>query len=156
MRTRREFLVGCSVTLSGLALASSGALAVPGASANRRALAEISSAAFASQVNTRFRVRLAAGQVVDLKLREARLARRRPAGSGRGFPGDAGNEKFSLFFNGPADDWLESGIYQFEHPQLGRFSMHLGRVGPNDPARRLYEAVFNRPAPAASLSSRTI
>jgi hypothetical protein len=145
MRTRREFLATCFLSFPGLSLASAGALGSGERGGRYRALADISYSSLAGQVNTSFRVRLSSGRAVDLNLLRAPLAPNRPGPSSQGLRGDVGNERFSLIFNGAADRLLEPGIHPFEHRRLGRFEMYIGRVGPNDSARVLYEAVFNRP-----------
>jgi hypothetical protein len=149
MKTRRKFLLDCSTAMAGLAVApfhSAGQLAQlhegfqnPG---------KLSYSMFAGQVNSIYRVRLSPGQVVELKLLKARVAPPTPARPGRPPPGDAGNEKFSLIFSGPKEALLASAIHQFEHRQLGRFEMYIGRIGTSDTDRVRYEAVFNQPAPA--------
>lgn len=105
-------------------------------------------AAFAPQVKTVFRVRTDSGQVVHLTLIKARRTPSRPVKPGRKPPGDAGNEKFSLLFDGPRKVELPPAIYSFEHDQLGRMKIYIGEVGPRDPASLRYEAIFNYPKPA--------
>lgn len=106
-------------------------------------------ARFAAQLNGVFRVRLDSGKVVALQLVKAQLAapprlvpRRRP-------PADAAYEKFSLVFTGPEETPLASAIHTFEHPQLGRFDMHIGEIGVRENAHVRYEAIFNQPAELA-------
>ena len=120
-----------------------------------QSLAQMSYAVLAAQVNTLFRVRLAPGRVVELKLLKARLAPPTPITLGRRLPGDAGYEKFSLIFNGPRDALLASAIHRFEHTQLGRFDMFIGQIGRPEADGVHYEAGFNRPAPAAARTTVT-
>jgi hypothetical protein len=152
MRTRRDFLLAGATVAAGLALTPAGAAGWSCMARRDPGIGEISQASFAAQVNTDFRVRLASGRVVRLTLLRAPLARSVPAAGGRPTRAEAGNEKFSLIFSGPAAVVLASAIHRFEHEVLGRFELHLGEVGvrPADAVR--YEAVINRPAPGAAAS----
>jgi len=150
MRTRRDFLLAGSTVAAALALLPAGAAGWSCMARRDPGIGEISRAEFAAQVNTDFRVRLASGQAVRLKLLRAPLARSIPAAPGRRTRGDAGNEKFSLIFSGPAAAVLGSAIHRFEHDALGRFELHLGEVGVRLAGAVRYEAVINRPAPGAA------
>jgi len=60
-------------------------------------------------------------------------------------PGDneqSGMERFSVFFDGPADLLLPTQIYQLRHEQMGEFELFLGANSRNAKGIR-YEAVFN-------------
>lgn len=155
MRTRRKFLFDCSAMMAGIALvpAGYGRLSAKGRAASVfRGLDQMGYAVLAAQVNTTFRVRPAAGRVVELTLLKAPIAPPSPPRPGRRPAGDAGNEKFSLMFSGPKDPLIESGIHPFEHPRLGRFEMYIGQIGTEDRERVRYEAVFNRPPPGGAWS----
>jgi hypothetical protein len=143
MTTRRKFLFDCSTALAAFALVPVSSFGA----GNFQSIAEMSHAALAAQVNTFFRVRLASGQMVKLKLLKAPLARPTPSRLGRR-SGDAGNEKFSLVFSGPKAALLAAAIHEFEHERLGRFEMYIGQIGTQDAESVRYESVFNRPAPA--------
>lgn len=111
----------------------------------------MSYAVLAAQVNTLFRVHLASGKQVTLKLLKARLAPVRPTRVGARPPADADNEKFSLIFSGPKDKLLPEAIQHIEHDALGKLDLYLGRIGTPDQDSVRYEAVFNlAPASAAT------
>ena len=69
---------------------------------------------------------------------------------------DAAYERFSLLFEAGAGVLLQDGICRFEHPELGLFDLFIQRVGPPGKATVCYQAVFNRPAPVVSSSTRTL
>ena len=54
-----------------------------------------------------------------------------------------GLKNFSLFFRGSHDNFLRQNTYNFEHPQLGKFSLFIGPAGTSGTLKQ-YEAVFNR------------
>lgn len=110
-----------------------------------RSSERLSYAVFAGQLNTVFRVRLASGGWVRLKLIQARLAPPFRGCAGCPEAANAGQERFSLLFSGPPEAALASALYAFEHAQLGRFDMYIGEIGMRDTARVRYEAVFNQP-----------
>jgi hypothetical protein len=60
---------------------------------------------------------------------------------------DAGNEKFSLLFEGAKDRPLEQNTYTFEHSALGRFLIFIVPVFSAASPQACYEAIFNRPFP---------
>jgi hypothetical protein len=93
----------------------------------KRPHACLSYAAFAAQINTRFR----------LAPPIASTPGQRPSP-------DANNERFSLIFTGPDTAPLLAAIHFFEHNELGRFEIYFGEIGlrKNDCIR--YEAVFNQ------------
>jgi hypothetical protein len=157
MNTRRKFLVDFSTALAALALAPMRLISAPLISGGGwRALEQMSYSSLAEQINTMFQVRLSSTRVVKLRLLKAPLApSTRHAPSGRP-PGDAGNEKFSLIFNGPKGDLIEPAIHQFEHERLGRFEMYIGGIGARDGDSVRYETVFNRAAPATSARVESI
>lgn len=154
MTPRRKFLFDCSSAIAVLALIPLGSVGAVAVTAEARpASRRLNYAVLAGQVNTLFQARLSPQQSVGLKLLQARRAPSAPAAPGRRPPADAGNEKFSLIFSGPKDALLDSAIHQFEHPQLGRFEMHIGQIGRPDADSVRYEAVFNQPAAMSSSSS---
>jgi hypothetical protein len=143
MVSRRIFVSDCCTAVAALA-AAPGWLSLPSAQA-ARFQGPLNYAAFAAQLHTVFRVRLASGRVVDLRLTQARLAPPPRVVPGCRPPLDADNERFSLIFCGPQDAPLPSAIHAFEHAQLGCFDLHLGEVGLRDNTQLRYEAVFNQP-----------
>lgn len=60
-----------------------------------------------------------------------------------------GWERFSLVFEGPADERLAQGFYRFDHPELGAFDATLVPVwtGETDSDRAQYQVVVDREAP---------
>lgn len=89
-------------------------------------------------LNTKFRLAVESPEPVELELVEITEP-----------PIDvAGYERFSLFFRGPAKYVLQQHTYPLEHEALGLqhiFLVPVAREGDG----YLYEAVFNRPDPAA-------
>ena len=150
MSTRRKFLFDCSSAVAFLAFFPPGLVTLRAAPcADAQSIDQMSYAMLADQVNTTFRVRALSGRKVELTLLKAPLAR--PPRAGRRPAADAGNEKFALVFSGPKHDLIASAIHPFEHDQLGRFEMYIGRIGTQDTRRVRYESVFNRPAPVVGV-----
>ncbi len=150
MISRRQFVFDCSAIAAAFSVAPISTFSLPAALVPRfQSLEQISHQAFAGQINSTFRVLLSPRRVVELKLLKAPLAPSLPATLGCRAPGDAGHEKFSLIFGGPADRLLSSAIHRFENDRLGRFEMYIGQVGTTDADDVRYEAGFNRPIPAA-------
>ena len=54
----------------------------------------------------------------------------------------SGMERFSVFFDGPADLLLPTQTYLMRHEQMGEFELFLGAIS-SDAKRIRYEAVFN-------------
>lgn len=154
MTTRRDFLVDCSTVVAALALTPLSLVGRPAMTGGRfLSLEQLSYPILAGQIGTPFHVRIAPGQIVELKLIKAPLAPPTPWIAGRRPPGDAGNEKFSLIFSGPRDKVLAAAIHRFEHPQLGQFEMYIGQIGARFVDGVRYEAGFNRPARAVTPSA---
>lgn len=55
---------------------------------------------------------------------------------------NAGMERFSVFFTGPAQTKLPQAIYRLQHEAMGEFDLFLVPIGGDDKGFR-YEAVFN-------------
>jgi hypothetical protein len=145
MQTRRKFLRDCSLAAVAASLAPSAAWAQNPASriAGRK---EPGLEQFARRVNTAFFVQ-AGPQLVRLVLVGADAFSASAPGAE-----DAGNEKFSLRFYGPAQQPLEQDTYRFDHPHLGRLEIFIVPVGSMDTTHCHYEAVFDRPVDAAGLA----
>jgi hypothetical protein len=152
MRTRREFLLGCSGALAGAVLVPAN-ITVGSEVLNPgfTSLDQINYSLLAEQVKTRFLVRLPAGPAVELILIEAPLAS--PVRTSQESQAGPMNESFSLIFSGPQDNLLESRLHFFEHARLGRFEMHVGPIGRAVAGCVYYEAVVNRPAPVGASPS---
>ena len=88
---------------------------------------------FSKHVNTKFRV--AVEPPVEFELTEVKgyMSRENE---------QAGMERFSVFFSGPGDRFLQQNTYTFEHDQMGTFALFLVPVK-QDQNRFRYEAVFN-------------
>jgi len=88
---------------------------------------------FSKHVNTNFRV--AADAPVELELTQVK-------GYLSKADEETGMERFSIFFQGPADRFLRQRIYQFEHEAMGEFELFLVPIAENEKGFQ-YEAVFN-------------
>ena len=90
---------------------------------------------FARHLHSKFRVRADTPRPVELELVEVQGWQRRAGEQG-------GMERFSLFFEGPADILLPQRAYPLEHEQLGALDIFLVPVARTEEGLR-YEAVFN-------------
>jgi hypothetical protein len=86
---------------------------------------------FAKQLNSKFSVRLENGGLIELELIEVEDGR------------TSGQERFSLLFRGPLDQFLPQRIHALEHETLGQLGLFLVPVR-QEPDGLLYEAIFNR------------
>jgi hypothetical protein len=148
MTSRRQFLTGCSALTLTASLAPAACLSawLP---VRNVTLDQIGFAAFSAQVGTVFEV---TPKWVKLKLVEARLIPTfHPPDR---VAEDARNEKFSLRLSGSRDLVLTQNTYTFEHPGIGRFEMFIVPVAGMDSSRSFYCAIFNRPAPETTTSTR--
>ena len=91
--------------------------------------------AFAENLNTKFRVRGATEEPVELELVEVK-------GYHPGPNEEGGMERFSLFLTGPGDIYLPQHTYALEHPSMGELELFVVPVG-RDEAGFHYEVVFN-------------
>jgi hypothetical protein len=146
MQSRRKFLSACTAV-------SAAALVFPKTILARavlplwrqRSLEDMSCETFAGQLNTTFWIRAAPARSIQVKLVEVERRQDRPLKPGQRPPGDAGNEKFSLFFSGHRSELLPQDNYTFEHESLGRFDLFIVPIGTRNPRKITYEMVFNRP-----------
>lgn len=91
---------------------------------------------FWQQLNTKFRVSVESANPVELELVEVVVRQSEPNEQ-------AGMERFSVFFYGPATSFLPQQTYELVHQELG--AMHLFIVPIAQDQRGVkYEAVFNR------------
>lgn len=95
---------------------------------------------FSKHVNTNFRVNLDAERSVELELTEVKGYKSR-------HEEQSGMERFSVYFQGPAEPHLPQMLYPFQHAEMGEFEMFLVPLAKNDRGFR-YEAVFNYFKPA--------
>jgi hypothetical protein len=65
----------------------------------------------------------------------------------------AGNERFSLIFQGPLETQLQQGTYRFKNGRLGTMDIFVVPVGLPDNGYQHYEAIFNRPNRSRNLRS---
>jgi len=99
---------------------------------------------FSQHLNTTYRLEIDGQQPVELELVEVKSYENKDK------PGEhAGMERFSLFFQGPAEFFLPQRIYQLSHSQMGDLKLFLVPVARNERGFR-YEAVFNTSAPGMS------
>ena len=89
---------------------------------------------FLQHLNTKFRFKLDTQQV-ELELIEV-----------KGYAGSpqeqSGMERFSVYFDGPADPSLPQRAYTVEHEQMGTFDLFIVPLARQQQGCR-YEAVFN-------------
>jgi uncharacterized protein DUF6916 len=88
---------------------------------------------FSKHVNTKFRV--VSDEPVELELTEVKGYMSKP-------DEESGMERFSAFFRGPSDRYLQQTTYTLEHDQMGEFALFLVPVRQDQNGFR-YEAVFN-------------
>ncbi|HEX9638727.1 MAG TPA: hypothetical protein VGB99_14410 [Acidobacteriota bacterium] len=103
-------------------------------------MSQLSYDQFRSSLNSRFQVRLAAGQAHELELTtvsERKLSSQQRASE------TVELETFSIAFRGSAQQPLGQGIYRFEHERLGEFDLFIVPIAA-DRENYTYEAVFNR------------
>ena len=87
-------------------------------------------ATFVAQLNTSFKVHGGA-ELIEVKLVEVSEFRETPR-----------QERFSVLFRGPRNLALSQGLYDFEHREIGLFTLFIVPVA-QDEQEISYEAVFN-------------
>ncbi len=106
--------------------------------------ATLTEAEFSKYVNTKFKI--AGDQPIELELTEVKsyLPKQNE---------ESGMERFSLFFAGPSQPYLNQRTYEIEHEGMGSFELFLVPVSKEENGYR-YEAVFNyfkeKPSSASS------
>ena len=98
-------------------------------------MSELTEKNFAQYVNTKFRVRVAAAEPVELELVEVK-------GYNPGQNEHDGMERFSLFFRGPSDVLLPQNVYALEHEGMGTHELFMVPIARDERGFR-YEIVFN-------------
>ena len=88
---------------------------------------------FSKHVNTKFRI--ASEAPIELELTDVK-------GYFSKSIEETGMERFSAFFVGPSDWYLQQGIYPLEHDAMGALELFLVPIGKNERGFQ-YEAVFN-------------
>lgn len=96
-------------------------------------LEHLTSASFAAQLNTKFRITPGPGKLVELELVEVK--------DSSDVEGQV--ERFSAFFRGPLESFLQQSTYEMAHEQLGDFALFIVPIR-QDKEGFYYEAVFNR------------
>ena len=91
---------------------------------------------FSEHLNTKFSAKVDSAEPVELELVDVVVRKSAP-------DEQAGMERFSLFFYGPASVFLPQQTYELVHPELGELQIFLVPLG-QDTRGITYEAVFNR------------
>jgi|SRR4030095_7313966 hypothetical protein len=91
---------------------------------------------FSRQLNTKFGVNVESGEPVELELVKVEVRKSEPNEQ-------AGMERFSIFFYGPANFLLPQKTHDLVHPEMGEMKIFLVPLG-QDQRGIQYEAVFNR------------
>ena len=94
--------------------------------------ASLTHEAFTQNANTKFQVRLDDDATVELELVAVSEMKLYPQ-----------QEEFALEFRGPLDMFLDQGVRNFAHEQMGEFEMFIVPVR-QEADGFYYEAVFNR------------
>ena len=90
---------------------------------------------FAKHVDTDFRVELESPRPIEIKLISVTPRKIEPHEQ-------AGMERFSVVFSGPADVFLPQNTYRLAHPEMGEFEVFLVPIKQEAEGFR-YEAVYN-------------
>lgn len=96
----------------------------------------ISAAQFSQHLNTKFIVSTGSDKPPELELVDVVVRKNEPTEQ-------AGMERFSIFFYGPANFFLPQATYELTHPEMGSFVIFLVSLGQEERGFK-YEAVFNR------------
>ena len=94
-----------------------------------------SAESFSRHLNTKFRVKLESNEPVELELVEVAVRNTEPNEQ-------AGMERFSTFFYGPANYLLPQQTYELAHHEMGEMYLFIVPIGQDQRGIR-YEAVFN-------------
>ena len=151
MPTRRRFFASCTALAVTVSIAPTLALSAPFRSL-QLPLEDISFLDFLAKVNTRFAILSQSRPAAELWL--AQVTRLDAPGLAVANSSGERSENFSLLFAGEQRAALLSDTYDFEHQRIGRFQMFITPVGPAEPGRCYYEAVFNRPVAGGRRNGR--
>ena len=144
MVSRRNFLkkgtlgalaAGVSLGLTEKAAALNSSASAAGVAATDPG-ARLDRAAFTSQLNTTFRIKVGS-RATQLKLVDV-------VDLGSRGEGSAKREAFALTFRGDKQSALKQETYSIEHPRLGEFSFLVVPAPPRDGSARYYEVNINR------------
>jgi hypothetical protein len=97
-------------------------------------MANLTHQEFSKHVGSKFQIPLTDGDF-NLTLTEVKAYMPEPNEQ-------SGMERFSIFFDGPADLLLPQQTYLLRHEQMGEFELFLGAISRDAKGIR-YEAVFN-------------
>lgn len=92
---------------------------------------------FSKHVNTKFNVNAEAPQPIELELVEVKSYENKDK-SGE----QSGMERFSVYFKGPSNPFLQQATYSLLHERLGEVVLFLVPIAQDENGFR-YEAVFN-------------
>jgi hypothetical protein len=99
-------------------------------------MANLTEEEFSKHVNSNFRFASDADATpVELRLAEVKSYAKKDEET-------QGMERFSAFFEGPADNSLPQLTYRVAHEQMGEFDLFIVPIGKSENGLR-YEAVFN-------------
>lgn len=88
---------------------------------------------FSKHVNTKFRVK--SDEPIELELTAVKGYLSKPNEH-------SGMERFSAYFNGSGDRYLQQSVYSLEHDVMGAFELFLVPISQDERGFQ-YEAVFN-------------
>lgn len=92
---------------------------------------------FSQHINTKFRLNVERAEPIELELVEVKSYENKDK------PGEHGGmERFSVFFQGPLDAFLQQATYSLSHEKMGSFDIFLVPLGREEKGYS-YEAVFN-------------
>ena len=92
---------------------------------------------FSQHINTKFRLDVERVEPIELELVEVKSY------DNKDRPGESGGmERFSVFFRGPVDAFLQQATYSLSHEKMGSFDIFLVPLGREEKGYS-YEAVFN-------------
>src|SRR5690348_8113472 len=94
--------------------------------------ASLTHEAFSQNLNTKFQVLLDENTTVELELVEVSELKLHPR-----------QEEFAVEFRGPLEMFLDQGVRDFAHENIGRFELFIVPVE-QDAEGFYYEAIFNR------------
>lgn len=94
--------------------------------------ASLTHEAFSQNANTKFHVQADENTTVELELTEVSELKLHPR-----------QEEFTIVFRGPLNTFLDQGVRDFTHDQMGQFELFIVPIK-QDVDGFYYEAVFNR------------
>jgi len=95
-------------------------------------VADLTHEEFTRNANTKFQVQVDENTTVELDLTEVSELKLYPR-----------QEEFTLLFRGPLNAFLDQGVRNFRHEQMGEFELFIVPIK-QDADGFYYEAIFNR------------